>query len=302
MVVDLSSSGYRVRIDPDVGGAVLTAEWTRPDGSALPVLEPRTEALAPFRAGCFPMIPFANRINHGRFSFGGQTFQFPVNHPEEDMAVHGFSRERPWQVGEQTGDRVVLTQIFEADGNPYRYRATQEIGLSKAGIRVAISVRNEGNAAMPFGIGLHPWFPKTAQTTLAFRSAGVYARDARGLPVAPLTQRPEFDPAHPAALGQHPWFDGCFKNWSLRSAIICWLEHQASLTLTADGALRHLHVFVPDNRPIVCAEPVSHLPDAINRPELGADCAMDVLQPGEMLSGTMTLSVTEAPNSPEVRP
>lgn len=302
MVLELAAAGYRVRVDPDVGGAILTAEWARPDGTALAVLEPRTEALAPFKAGCFAMIPFANRIDHGRFSFEGQTFQFPVNHPEEDMAVHGFSRERPWQVEEQAERGVVLTQAFQADGNPYRYRARQEIELSEAGIRVTVSVRNDGETALPFGIGLHPWFPKTEQTTLAFRSAGVHDRDARSLPVAPLTQRPEFDPENPAALGQYPWFDGCFTNWKPRSAVIAWPERGAALTVTAEGAFRHLHVFVPDNRPVVCAEPVSHLPDAISRPELGVDCAMDILQPGAILSGTMTLSVTEAPNSPEVRP
>lgn len=302
MVLELSASGYRVRVDPDVGGAILTAEWIRPDEPTLSVLEPRTEALAPFKAGCFAMIPFANRIDHGRFSFEGQAFQFPVNHPDEDMAVHGFSRERPWQVIEQTNHSVVLAQTFTAEGNPYRYRATQEIGLSEAGIQITVSVRNEGETVMPFGIGLHPWFPKTPQTTLAFRSAGVHDRDARGLPVAPLTQRPEFDPEKPAALGEIPRFDGCFADWKPRQATLHWPERGAALTLTAYGAFRHLHVFVPDDRPVVCAEPVSHLPDAINRPELGPDCAMDILKPGAALSGTMTLSVAATPNFPEVRP
>ena len=133
---------------------------------------------------------------------------------------------------------------------------------------------------------------------------GIMVTDGRGLPVEPLTQPEAFDPEHPVALGHQPWFDGCFKNWSPCSAVISWPEHQAALTLTAEGALRHLHVFVPDNRAVVCAEPVSHLPDVINRPELGADCAMDILQPGDTLFGTMTLSATvaETLSSPEVRP
>ncbi|MGV6873549.1 aldose 1-epimerase [Pseudochelatococcus sp. B33] len=303
MTLTLDKHGYRLRIAPRHGAAILSADWTTPGRPSVPLLAPLADA-AGLRAGCFVMAPFANRINRGRFAFRGQRFRLPINLPEEDMAIHGFSRDRPWEVTLQTPDEVHLQQDFADDGNPYRYRAAQEIRLSPGTIRIHLAVRNDGSEAMPFGIGLHPWFAKTARATLSLDAAGVHGRDARGLPVAPLAAVPHFTPAAPARLGQLARFDNCLAGWWPRTAFIAWPEHWTGLRLAAEGAFRHLHVFVPDDRPVFCAEPVSHFPDAVNRPELGPEGAMDVLQPGETLTGATTLAavaLAAEPNPNEVQ-
>lgn len=290
MTITLAHAGYRLRIAPRHGGAILSAEWSAPGRSAVPLLEPLAEDAAGFSAGCFAMVPFANRIDGGRFLFAGSPVQLPVNLPGEGRAIHGFSRDHPWDVTSRTADRVRLRQDFADGGNPWRYRAAQEIRLSGGAIRVRLAVRNDGGEAMPFGIGLHPWFPKTARTTLSFDAAGALGRDARGLPLAPLSAVSHFTPDAPAALGEIDRFDACHAGWRPRTASIAWPERGAGLRLEASGAFRHLHVFVPDDRPVFCAEPVSHFPDAINRPQLGPEGAMTLLRPGEALSGTMTLT------------
>lgn len=289
MTIALDRHGFRLRVAPRHGGAILSAEWTAPGGSPLPLLEPLSDPLSGFGAGCFAMVPFANRIDRGCFAFGGERFRLPVNRPDEDTAIHGFSRDLPWDVVLQTPDNVHLQQDFSADGNPYRYRTVQEIRLSSTAIHLHLAVRNDGTEAMPFGIGLHPWFPQTAQATLSFNAIGAHGRDARGLPSGPLAGVPGFDPAAPVPLRQLAPFDACLGGWQPRTAFIAWPERRVGLRLEAGGAFRHLHVFVPDER-CFCAEPVSHFPDAINRPELGPDGAMDVLEPGETLAGAMTFA------------
>lgn len=295
MRVELRGGNYRVVVDGAHGGSILSGEWQASNGETLAVLAPWNQELQPFKAGCFAMLPFVNRIADGRFRFAGHDHVLPINHPEENMAIHGFARDNPWALTTRQEGRVVMEQDFEQAGNPYCYRARQEISLSDEGIRIALSVRNEGHEAMPFGIGLHPWFPKTFCTTLTFASRGGFDRDARGLPTLPSRVEAVFDEAAPGALGALPWFDGCFERWSPRAARMVRPEDSIAIELEAEGALRHLHVFVPDDRSVLCAEPVSHAPDAINRPELGASNAMDVLAPGEVLSGTMTFLASAVP-------
>ena len=295
MTVELAGGGYRVAVDPAHGGAILSAVWRNGAGDDFAVLAPQDDGLPPFKAGCFAMLPFANRIADGRFQFAGRDYELPVNLPDENMAIHGFGRNHPWKQSGHADDSVVLEQDFGDEGNPYRYHARQEIAAGAHGIRIALSVRNEGNDPMPFGIGLHPWFRKTGGTTLAFSSNGSFARDGRGLPVLPSRSIAAFDADTPSALDGFPRFDGFFQSWEPRRARIVRPEDGIAIEIAADGAFRHLHVFVPDDRPVLCAEPVSHAPDAINRPELGGANAMHVLAPGEELAGTMTIRAMPYP-------
>jgi aldose 1-epimerase len=62
--------------------------------------------------------------------------------------------------------------------------------------------------------------------------------------------------------------------------------------MEASAAFRNLQVFTPDWADFFCVEPVSHVPDALNRPELPADQAMHVLRPNETLGGTLSLIAT----------
>ena len=287
--VTLSAGAYSVVVDPDGGGAILSADWLSPGNTKIAILEPMSAAPAPFKAGCFAMVPFANRIADGRFRFENSEYSLPINHPVDHTAIHGFGRENPWRVVEETAATLTLEQDFAQADIPYRYVARQEIALSGAGISISLTVRNNNTQAMPFGIGLHPWFPKTASTSLSFASSGVMGRDQRGLPVPPAIPDASFAPEAPTALAELPWFDGFFEGWEPQRARIERPEEGLAIELTATGALRHLHVFVPDDRPVFCAEPVSHAPDAINRPELGSANAMHVLAPGARLTGTMTL-------------
>jgi aldose 1-epimerase len=71
MTIALTAGNYNAVVDPAQGGAILSADWRSPAGMNVAVLEPMNETLAPFKAGCFAMVPFANRIADGRFRFEG---------------------------------------------------------------------------------------------------------------------------------------------------------------------------------------------------------------------------------------
>ncbi len=83
--------------------------------------------------------------------------------------------------------------------------------------------------------------------------------------------------------------DNCFTGWD-RTADI--QAGPASLRIEASEAFRQLQVFTPSWADFFCVEPVSHMPDAVNRPDLPADQAMHVLRPNETVSGTIRLVLT----------
>ncbi len=194
------------------------------------------------------------------------------------MAIHGFSRMHSWEVVETSDNRVHVRDEVHSDDHPYSYRLDQIIDIAPDGFRISLSIQNEGDSALPFGIGLHPWFSKTNKATLEFQSNGAPQLDTRGLPQGIPEAIDWFTPGNTIVLSKLSLVNCCFTGWN-REATIRWPETSTGLRLKGEGALRHLHVFNPQDRAVFCAEPVSHLPDVINRPALGEDAAMTVLNP-----------------------
>lgn len=293
VTIILEAYGYRVECAPDHGATLLGAWWTRNGGDPVPVLEPLDIQKDGFQAGCFLMAPFANRIANGRFAFDGRDHLIPLNRPAQGMAIHGFSRDRAWHVLEIAPDHLRLRDVVVCADHPWRYTLTLDLNLFARGLAISLTVRNDGRNSLPFGMGLHPFFPRDPETTLTFLASGSFTADSRGLPALP------FNPTERLGNGQRErvqhWrgTDLCFVDWKKQRACIEWPERQCALSISADGAFRHLHIYVPAERNVICVEPVSHLPDAINRPDLGSDAAMTTLMPGESLQGSVLLSAYE---------
>lgn len=268
----LEGGGWSATLAPE-DGAGLTA--LRFDGHDILVPAPAATPLGgPF--GAFWMIPWANRLDGGRLG----PHRLPINRAAEGTAIHGLSRDRPWQIAAEAPDRVLLTQ--QVDAAPYRYDALLAVMLDAAGLALDLTVTNRGEASMPFGAGWHPWFVRPAGTQLAFRATQRCAHDARGLPVSAAADR-GIDGGEEAFLG----LDTHFPGWD-GAATITWPA--LTLRIVATGALAtNLQVYAPAARQVLCVEPSSHLPDVVNRPAMAALGAMRHLAPGDALTGRITL-------------
>lgn len=76
---------------PEAGGGLAAFDLAAGGGSvplmrALPagISNPDPDLLA-----CYPLVPWSNRIGHGRFEFGGRTWQVAPNYPKEPYPSHG---------------------------------------------------------------------------------------------------------------------------------------------------------------------------------------------------------------------
>ncbi len=292
--VTLHAGASELAVAPAIGGSVA---WyrTRAGSRTIDWLRPATaEALAAGDAGamgCFPLVPFSNRIRHGRFRFGGRSIQLPLNVPGEPHAEHGHGWQAPWHVTAREPAALAIDYRHEADAWPFPYAARQIFRLEPASLTIEIAVSNTGGEPMPVGLGLHPYFPRTEETLLTAPVARMWAIDAEVMPTKLI------DPPAECRLDRgvrvdEVAMDNGFTGWSGR-AEIRWPKEHARLIMSADRLLGFLVVYTPPGEDFFCAEPVSNCTDAFNLAAEGRrDTGLIVLKPGESASAT-TRFITE---------
>ncbi|MBR0646692.1 aldose epimerase family protein [Plastoroseomonas hellenica] len=230
------------------------------------------------RAGAFWMIPWGNRLDGGAL---GALHRFPVNRPAENTAIHGLSRDLPWQT-QVTADGALLTQLVAV--GPYAYAARIALSLSAAGFGIEAVVENSGAAPMPFGLGWHPWFARRPGQRLRVAARHRLLSDERLLPREALP-----DPGLDAACATLIGTDAHFAGWD---GLALLEDPVLRLTLRASGAwATNLQVFLPAEAEAVCIEPMSHIPDAPNQPVLARLGALAMLAPGAALAAAARLEI-----------
>ena len=296
--VTLAAGDGSVEVAPEVGGAIASFTLRGVD-----VLRPTAavdRAAGNVRAfGCYPLVPYSNRIARATLRVADHDYALARNFGDHPHAIHGVGWQRAWRVGAKSDTAVTLTldhtpsaAAAAAAAWPFAFRATQAFSLAGDGgaavLTVSLSIENAGARAFPFGLGWHPFFPKSAGTRLAFAAAGVWENDATQLPqrLVPIPVPWRFDPSR--ALGAIE-LDHVFGGWN-GNARLAWPERGLALSLDADRALSHLVVFVPPGRDYLAVEPVTHMTDAFNRHAAGeATTGTRILGPGAAFSCTMRL-------------
>lgn len=291
--VALDAGPLNLLLCPVAGGAVArfrhgsTDIFRGPSEAALAGTEAR--ALA-----CYPMIPYSNRIPHGRFEWNRRQRQIRPNSPVSPHPLHGNAWQLPWRVAEAESRRAVL--VLDYDGGdpgawPFPYRATQIFALDEAGLTVTMAIENTGRSLWPAGMGLHPYWPLTPDTLLAANLPAVWLADAEHLPLgkAGVPARWDFTRGRPVAAAK---VDHCFAGWDGR-ARLAWPDRGVSVAIEADAVFGHFVVAAPLSPVHFACEPATHCHNAINFARDGRkDTGLVVLAPGASLSGTIRFAVT----------
>jgi aldose 1-epimerase len=166
------STGSEAWILPDIGANCVRFSTTI-GGEQLDVIRqpPTWDAYRerPTYHGAAILFPFPGRIRGGRFTFGGVTYQLPLNEPDPGNAIHGCVSGNPWTTvaltADPSGDARGIYQIG-SDSNrtllesfPFRFRLSVEIRLKNGALGYAFVAENIGDQPMPIGLGIHPYFP-----------------------------------------------------------------------------------------------------------------------------------------------
>jgi aldose 1-epimerase len=210
----------------------------------------------PMSWGSFPMVPWAGRIRHGRFSFSGETVQLPVNLAPH--AIHGTVFTHPWIIDDAGRDYCELSTRLDGW---FSGTVTQHLVVDELGLTCVLSLM--ADADMPATIGWHPCFLKPFTDEVAFRT--MLPRDGEGIPTG-LAVAPT----------RRPW-DDCFRD-PVSPLLLRYRGFDVTLTSDCEWWVVYDE---PDD--VICIEPQSAPPDAVN---LGL---ADVLRAGDLLQRTFRI-------------
>ncbi|GAB5505084.1 MAG: aldose 1-epimerase [Rhizobiaceae bacterium] len=283
----IESEALTVEVET-AGGAILSAA-TR-DGR--PVLSNGSAVGSADRTVCFPMVPVCNRVEGNAFSFRGKTYRLAPN-ADDPLYVHGDGWLGAWRDTGHEADEVRLMFDKEvADGGPFAYRAEQTIRVDGTRLELRLGVTNRAAEPMPFGLGFHPYFPRTAQTTLHAAASDWWTEGEGSLPSVRRPISGEVDFSKARRLPESRLNNG-FEGWEGQARIL-WPENGLGADVAASSNLGRYMIYAPTETPdFFCFEPMSHTPNALAHAD--DDLAgLRVLAPGERLEVSMTISVFEA--------
>lgn len=134
-----------------------------------------------------PLIPWPNRIDHGRYRFQGEDRQLAVTEPERDCAIHGFVRWANWVVADGAPDRVTLRhRLHSQPGWPHVLDLEIAYRLSDDGLTVTVTATNAGATDAPYGNGAHPYLTagteRIDECRLVIPADVRLTSDSRGIP------------------------------------------------------------------------------------------------------------------------
>jgi aldose 1-epimerase len=287
-----NSGPFQIGIVPQ-GGAISRIDWIRPDGKGtVNLLRPVTEqAIAsgnPSSLGCFPMVPFANRLAFSEFEFDGRIVKVPANRPPSPHAIHGFGRGALWNIERPTVDSLRFNHKHDDPESGFVYVAWQEFKVTPDDVTIEIGVRHLGRTPMPYGIGLHPWFPGGDHVSVQFIATDCFGTDDDMLPTTRTVIDLGRDFSDGKMIRHNRGLDVHYTGWH-READMVWEDAGYSVKMLASDRFSNLQFYIPEDGKTFCVEPVTHVPNVHNRPEFKEFGDLLVLDKNQTLSGTMTL-------------
>jgi aldose 1-epimerase len=264
----------------------------------------------PTRSGIPILFPFPNRIRDGRFTWAGKEYHLPLNDPSGKNAIHGFACRRPWRMVERGADGSAAWVTGEFQGSldapeardfwPADYLARITYRLEARALRINAQVHNPDRAALPFGLGYHPYFHLPF---VASEEGGAYLAQARAghfwaledsLPTGELQLvHAARDLRTPRRVQELSLDDvlHCEKvNNDYQAGLFRPERRAEGIRVQTSPAFRELVVFTPPHRQAFCFEPYTCTTDAINLQQRGIDAGLRVLQPGEQWQGEVVLT------------
>ena len=268
----LQAHGQRLGLVPRAGGGV--AAWQALQGPDAVDLWRNWDGCSDDRytLSSFAMLPWSNRISHGGFEHAGHFHPMQTNRGGEPYPIHGDGWLQPWRFERVDAARAVMRLSSHRFGDsPYEYDAEQHFHLVEGGLDQTVSVTHRGEASLPYGLGLHPWFPRTPRTTLHAQVGGVWLCGSDPIPTRHTSEIPaSWDLRGPASM-HGDLIDNAYTGWN-GEARIEWPERGWALRMqplpidTPRGPIapEYCLVYRPPAGGSFCFEPITQPIDAFH--------------------------------------
>ncbi|HEY6527785.1 MAG TPA: aldose epimerase [Cellvibrionaceae bacterium] len=290
----------RLELLSDHGGIINALVFTDEQGTEHNVIEgfDSLEAIEQDRYyRGIPLYPFVNRLDAGRYTLNGRTYEFPVNETERNNALHGFIQHLPVTISSthMSSNRAQARAVYDYTGNfvgyPFPARITMTYTLDSSGsMDLEIAVQNLSEETVPVGIGWHPYFTlgePVNNLLLRLPACKQVLVDDRLLPTGALEPMTSFASLTPI---ESTFFDTCYaldrdEDTLSVKEVVLWSERlQRGLAIwqtSGPGQFNFIQVCVPPERNSIAVEPVSCGINAFNTQE-----GLSYLQPGIAMAAT----------------
>jgi aldose 1-epimerase len=140
------------------------------------------------------LAPWPNRVDRGRYTFGGAELQLDLSEAGAGNAIHGLTRWATWEPVTAEADCVLLRQLVLGHaGYPFCLEIDAEYRVDRRqGLRVQVTARNQGSGPAPYGTGSHPYLtagtPTVDDCQLTVPASRWLPADDRGIPAGPPQQ------------------------------------------------------------------------------------------------------------------
>ena len=257
----------------------------------------------------FPVLfPTPNRVRDSKFTFDGQSYNFPAN--ERTHFIHGLVHKLPWKAGAASADAKSASMETFLDWDlsqpdfklfPIKYRLSLRFTLDAHGVKLAFTVDNQDTKRLPFGFAFHPWFQILGSRTDTYlRVPAQQHMEAEGLlPTGKLEDLAgtPYDLREPVSL-EVLKLDDVY--WGLAPERIPGYEARdkgIKVSLGGSPEFTHMVVYTPPGKPFFCMENQTCSTDAHNLHVRGLEKEAHLLvaDKGKKVSGWVYVGVKRKP-------
>jgi aldose 1-epimerase len=293
-VYGIQAGFLSARLWPQAGGRIASLRHAPPDRAPLEILVPLTPT--PFdpdawpKGGCYPLVPWSNRIRGAQFTFDQRVIRLRPHPDCLPHALHGFAQQRPWTLGDRTLTSAQTTYIHQPDEWPWAFTAVQTVRIAPTGLTIDLAVTNTSDREMPLGAGLHPFLAATAGDEIDFSAKAEWLADHDGIATHRL-------PLSVETVNQVHGPEGHTRYFSDWDAIaVLRRAGEGIVTITASASLDHFVFHTPPGGAYACLEPVSHVADAVNLAAQGvAHTGFLTLAAGQTFGASVHIGVSRSP-------
>jgi aldose 1-epimerase len=279
-MVRLQAGPLVCEVDPSLGGCIMGL-WHGDTPVLRSTHSPPTTAR---QSGCYPLVPYSNRIAHARLQWQGTLYPLVRNNGDEAHAIHGVGWQRSWELLDSDERFALLSYEHRPDSSwPFAFDSSQSYRLSPDSLELSLSVTNQSARAAPVGLGWHPFFMKRAQAHLSFVATGRWEMDEDKLPTRRLPC--SGIEADCSVLD----LDHCYDGWSGTAMLA-----DSALRIRVSSNLSRIVIFTNPARDVIAIEPVSHVNNALALAAQGMaadELGLATLEPGESVTASMTIAV-----------
>jgi aldose 1-epimerase len=269
--IKLENKNIVVEVAPACGGSITRFDY-KYNNINIPIFRRCDDDLinqfSALGASCFPLLPYSNRLRHGEFMVERKSYHHKLNCLPEIHSSHGDAWMRPWGIINASDDHIEM-HLQAKDDQPIKYAATQIIQLEKDAISIRIKITNKDLILAPFGIGIHPYFPRTPDSQLMCDLASEWTLDNDLMPVQ-LVPNPIKEQMKNGILVDKLPTEGAF-NSSSTDAYISLQSNQFFVKMETKPKMQHAILWCPAGQSFFCYEPVSHMIDGFNMSNSGCD-------------------------------